>query len=82
MREEYRVKAVNFAKEMLATIFVEIEEGCLKWHGYGKTDDIWDDQEIYETNIGKMKLIPVFKSSFEYEIEGIGELKAKLKWCE
>jgi hypothetical protein len=82
MRKEYEVRAINFDKKMLATIFVEVEGGCLKWHGYAKSDDLWDDQEIYETNIGKMEVIPVFKSSYEYEIEGKGELKGELNWCE
>lgn len=81
MRKEYEVKAVNSNKKMLATIFVEIENGCLKWHGYGKTDDIWDEQEIYKTNIGKIEVISVSKSNYEYEIEGKGELKGDLNWC-
>jgi len=82
MRKEYLIKALNYDKEMQATIFVEVEGGCLKWHGYAKTDDIWDDKEVYLTDLGRIKVIPVFKSSYQYEVEGKGEFKGELVWCE
>ncbi len=82
MRKEYKVKALNYDKEMDATIFVDVEGGCLHWHGYGRTDVIWGEKDIFETNLGRMKMIEVNKSSYQYEIEGKGEFKGELLWCD
>ena len=82
MRKECTIKAFNYDKEIKATIFVEVKGKCLCWHGYGQSDDRWDEEEVFATNVGNIVLTAVSAANYNYEIEGRGEFKAKLNWCD
>ncbi|ADQ14120.1 hypothetical protein [Halanaerobium hydrogeniformans] len=82
MRKECTIKALNYDKEIEATIFVELKGECLCWHGYGTSEDNWEEEEVFATDHGNLSLKSVSAANYNYEIEGLGEFKVELKWCD
>lgn len=82
MRKECTIKALNYDKEIEATIFVEVKGKCLCWHGYGSSEDSWEEEEVFATDHGNISITAVSAANYNYEIEGRGEFKAELNWCD